>query len=177
MKKEKYIYGLFVLCFIIGLIIPIQSMAKVDPSGVYLDAKGNKTDMPRIAKIDWHFLQLKIKMIMEKPSSYPEIQLYYDKIGIWGEVFENSVSLHTRGKIVIFICDTREIFSSPTATKPKTLKYINDLKKFLDPELIGLTDDFDNDVVIYITSKYGIGEKHLLAYFYKGEFVILKDFP
>ena len=57
------------------------------------------------------------------------------------------------------------------------LEYFNGLWVLLEISLFGITNDFNNDVVLYLIPKEGLIEGGLLGYFYKGEFVVLKDLP
>jgi len=173
MKKEKIFYKIFVLCIILVLVITLQSMAKVDPHGIFLDEKGHPRNA-NISQLDWTFLNIKIEMIMEHPDFFPRIDINYDQKGVYGEMMEEYVSLQTRGKIVINICDTRKFYAS-IETNPELLNQLDILRFLLKMKLFGITNDFDNDVVIYVIPSEGLRDGGMLAYFYKGEFVILKD--
>jgi len=177
MKKEKYIYRVFVLCIIVCLLLPIQSMAKVDPMGIYLDERGN-TRYKNISGLDWSFLNIKIEIMMTYPDEYLGITISYDQFGYEGDSMKDYIELNTEGKIVINIRDTRKYFSS-SKTKDEVFKYLNGYRVFLASRFYGygITYDFDNDVVIYVIPKEGLQEGGLVGYFYKGEFVILKDLP
>lgn len=173
MKKKNIFLGMFILCIIIISIVPIQSRATIDPIGIYLDKEG-KPIVDEISGLEWHFLNIKVDMIMNTPN-FPGLDIVYDQIGIHGEGMEKYVSLQTRRKIVVTIRDTREFYAS-IATKSELLEYFNGLWVQLALNLLAITNDFDNDVVIYVIPKEGLIKGGLLAYFYKGEFVILKDF-
>ena len=77
--------------------------------------------------------------------------------------------------LYIYIRDTRGFYAS-IATKSELLEYLNGLWVNLEINLFGITNNFDNDVVIYIIPKEGLEKGSLLGYFYQGKFVILKDF-
>ena len=173
MKKKNIFWGIFILCIII-LIAPMQSSAKIDPFNIYFNDKGELYDT-RISALDLQFLEIRVDIIMSNPN-FPGIDFDYDKIGIWGESYEEYVSLQTRRKIVIHARDTREFYSSFT-TKSEFLGYFYGLTLSLEISLFGITNDFNNDVVLYLIPKEGLIEGGLLGYFYKGEFVVLKDLP
>lgn len=171
--KKNIFWGIFILCLTIIFITPIQSRATVDPIGIYLDEKGEPS-VGRISRLDWSFLNIRVDLIMANPE-LPGVNISYDKVGFHGEQMEKYVSLQTRGKIVIYIRDTREFYAS-IATKSELLEYLNGMWVSLEISLFGITNDFDNDVVIYIIPREGLQEGGLLGYFYQGKFVILKDF-
>lgn len=173
MKKKNIFWEIFILCIII-LIAPMQSSTKIDPANIFFDEKGDLYDS-RISALDLQFLEIRVDIIMANPN-FPGINFNYDKIGIWGESYEKYVSLQTRGKIVIHVRDTREFYSSLT-TKSEFLEYFYGLTLSLEFSLFGITNDFNNDVVIYLIPKEGLEKDGLLGYFYKGEYVILKDLP
>ncbi len=173
MKKKNIFWGIFILCLTIIFIAPIQSRATVDPIGIYLDEKGEPS-VGEISRLDWSFLNIRVNLIMANPE-LPGVSISYDKIGFHGEQMEKYVSLQTRGKIVIDIRDTRGFYAS-IATKSELLEYLNGMWLSLEINLFGITNDFDNDVVIYIIPREGLLKGGLLGYFYQGKFVILKDF-
>lgn len=173
MKKKNIFWGIFILCIII-LIAPMQSSAKIDPLNIFFNEKGELYDA-RISALDMQFLEIRVDIIMANPN-FPGINFSYDKIGTWGETYEKYFSLQTRGKIVIFARDTREFYSSFT-TKSEFLRYFYGLTLSLEISLFGITNDFNNDVVLYLIPKEGLEKGGLLGYFYKGEHVILKDLP
>ena len=173
MKKKNIFWGIFILCLTIIFITPIQSRATIDPMGIYLDEKGEPS-VGEISRLDWSFLNIMVSLIMQNPE-LPGVSISYDKIGIHGEQMERYVSLQTRRKIVIYIRDTRGFYAS-IATKSELLEYLNGLWASLTINLFGITNNFDNDVVIYIIPREGLEKGSLLGYFYQGKFVILKDF-
>lgn len=173
MKKKNIFWGIFILCLTIIFITPIQSRATIDPMGIYLDEKGEPS-VGEISRLDWSFLNIMVSLIMQNPE-LPGVSISYDKIGIHGEQMEKYVSLQTRRKIVIYIRDTRGFYAS-IATKSELLEYLNGLWASLTINLFGITNNFDNDVVIYIIPREGLEKGSLLGYFYQGKFVILKDF-
>ena len=171
--KKNIFWGIFILSLTIIFIAPIQSRATVDPMGIYLDEKGEPS-VGEISRLDWSFLNIMVGIIMQNPE-FPGVSISYDKIGIHGEQMEKYVSLQTRRKIVIYIRDTRGFYASIT-TKSELLEYLNGLWANLTINLFGITNNFDNDVVIYIIPREGLEKGSLLGYFYQGKFVILKDF-
>lgn len=173
MKKKNIFWGIFILCLTIIFITPIQSRATIDPMGIYLDEKGEPS-VGEISRLDWSFLNIMVSLIMQNPE-LPGVSISYDKIGIHGEQMEKYVSLQTSRKIVIYIRDTRGFYAS-IATKSELLEYLNGLWVNLAINLFGITNNFDNDVVIYIIPREGLEKGSLLGYFYQGKFVILKDF-
>ena len=173
MKKKNIFWGIFILCIII-LISPMQSSAKIDPLNIYFNEKGELYDT-RISALDLQFLEIRVDIIMSNPN-FLGINFSYDEIGIWGESYEEYVSLQTRGKIVICVFDTREFYSSST-TKSEFLGYFYGLTLSLEHYLFGITNDFNNDVVLYLIPKERLIKGGLLGYFYKGEHVVLKDLP
>jgi len=164
MKKKNIFWRIFILCIII-LIAPMQSSAKIDPMNIFFDEKGELYDT-RISALDMRFLEIRVDIIMSNPN-FPGINFSYDKIGIWGESYEEYVSLQTRGKIVICAIDTREFYSSFT-TKSEFLEYFYRLTLSLKSHLVCITNDFDNDVVLYLIPKERLKKGGLLGYFYKG---------
>jgi len=173
MKKKNIFLGIFILCIII-LITSMQSSAKIDPANIFFNEKGDLYNT-RISALDLQFLKIRVDIIMANPN-FPGINFDYDKIGIWGESYEEYVSLQTRRKIVITVRDTREFYSSFTS-KSDFLGYFYGLTLSLEHSLYGITNDFNNDVVLYLIPKEGLIEGGLLGYFYKGEHVVLKDLP
>ena len=173
MKKKNIFWGIFILCLTIIFIAPIQSRATVDPIGIYLDEKGEPS-VGEISRLDWTFLNLRVDLMMSTPE-FPGVSISYDKIGFHGEQMEKYVSLQTRRKIVVYIRDTRGFYAS-IATKSELLEYLNGFWAHLEISLFGITNNFDNDVVIYIIPREGLEKGSLLGYFYQGKFVILKDF-
>lgn len=173
MKKKNIFWVIFILCLTIIFIAPIQSRATVDPIGIYFDEKGEPF-VKEVSRLDWRFLNMKVDLIMHNPE-LPGVSISYDKIGFHGEQMEKYVSLQTRGKIVVYIRDTRGFYAS-IATKSELLEYLNGMWATLEINLFGITNNFDNDVVIYIIPREGLEKGSLLGYFYQGKFVILKDF-
>ena len=174
MKKKNIFFGIFLLCIVVVLIAPLQGRATIDPRGIYLDEEGNPRDR-KISALEWRFLQIQIDMIMNFPAFYPGIEMEYDQTGQHGESMKEYVNLGTQRKIVIHIRDAREILAS-ARTKSKLLEYLMGIRYLIDMGLTGITDNFDFDVIIYVIPREGLTEGGLLAYFYLGEFVILKDF-
>lgn len=174
MKKKNIFWGIFILCIII-LIAPMQSSAKIDPLNIYFNEKGELYDT-RISALNLRFLEIRVGMMMDDPDNYLYVTFSYDKIGIWGEQYEDFVRLYTRRKIVVIAIDTRERFSSYTL-KSEFLNYFDAFTNYLKASLITVTNDFNNDVVIYLIPKERLSKGGLLGYFYKGEHVVLKDLP
>ena len=153
MKKKNIFWVIFILCLTIIFITPIQSRATIDPMGIYLDEKGEPS-VGEISRLDWSFLNIMVSLIMQNPE-LPGVSISYDKIGIHGEQMEKYVSLQTSRKIVIYIRDTRGFYAS-IATKSELLEYLNGFRAHLEISLFGITNNFDNDVVIYIIPREGL---------------------
>jgi len=141
---------------------------------IWFNEKG-KLRNATVSALDFHFLEIRVEMIMSDPDNYLDVDFDYDDVGLMGEWFEEFVRLYTRGKIVITARDTRERFSSYTL-KSEFLNYFKSLTFYFEFKLIGVTNDFNNDVVVYLIPREGFREG-LLGYFYKGEHVIIKDLP
>lgn len=171
MKKKILLLGTLAVVAIIFLT-PMLGRAEIDQ--LWFTEKGELSDAT-VSALDFHFLEIRVQMIMGDPDNYLDVDFAYDEIGRRGEWFEEFVRLYTRGKIVITVRDSRARFSSYTL-KSEFLNYFKALTFYLNMHLIGVTNDFNNDVVVYLIPRVGTTEG-LLGYFYKGEHVIIKDLP
>lgn len=176
MKKIKYLIVFLFITSSLFFFIQMTSMAKIDPIGMYFDSEGNLRDA-RISELEIRFMQIRIDWVMKNIDTTPYVRFTYDEGGYLGDSLEEetNVSLNTKEKIVVVVRDNKEFFSSFT-TKSEFLKYFYGLTFHLFMDLYGITNDFDNDVVVYIIPKGGLKEENLLGYFYKGEHIINKKF-
>jgi len=130
-----------------------------------------------ISALEFRFLELRIQMMMDHPNDYPNLEFRYDEGGVEGKVmvrmFEGIKELDTRGKIVVHVWDTRD-HPSLTSSKEEILGKFGRVVSLLTGYLwITVTNDIDNDVVVYLWSKRRVAKGGgIIGYFYKGEYVI-----
>lgn len=172
MKKRIILLVILVVVAVIFLT-PMLGGAEIDQ--LWFTEEG-KLWNATVSALDFHFLEIRVQMIMGDPDNYLDVDFAYDEIGNMGEWFEEFVRLYTRGKIVIIARDTRARFSSYTL-KSEFLNYFGALTDYFKLHLLGVTNDFNNDVVVYLIPREGTKIGGLLGYFYKGEHVIIKDLP
>lgn len=165
---------LLVILLVVAVIFLTPMLGGAEINQLWFTEKG-KLRNATVSALDFRFLEIRVQMIMGDPDNYIDVDFAYDEIGNMGEWFEEFVRLYTRGKIVITVRDSRERFSSYTL-KLEFLNYFKALTFYLNMRLLGVTNDFNNDVVVYLIPREGIREG-LLGYFYKGEHVIVKDLP
>ena len=112
--------------------------------------------------IESQFVESIINYIMMYPDSFLRVSHYYDEIGRWAEYFPAGVK--TKDKIVVFILDSRDIFSGKTGT---TLLLELKLQGFRACYFLGaIVSDMDNDIVVKFMDNLG----EPLGYFYQGEY-------
>ena len=166
---------LLVILLIVAIIFLTPMLGGAEINQLWFTEKG-ELRAATVSALDFHFLKIKVEIIMGNPDDYLGVDFAYDEIGNMGEWFEEFVRLYTRGKIVIIVRDSRERFSS-YALKSEFLNYFDALTVFFKIKLLGVTNDFNNDIVVYLIPKEGTKEGGLLGYFYEGEHVIIKDLP
>ena len=165
---------LLVILLVVAIIFLAPMLGGAEIAQFWFTEEG-KLSNATVSALDFRFLEIRVQMIMGDPDNYLDVNFAYDEIGNMGEWFEEFVRLYTRGKIVITVKDSRERFSS-YILKSEFLNYFKNLTFYFKIDLLGVTNDFNNDVVVYLIPRGGFREG-LLGYFYKGEHVIIKDLP
>jgi len=167
-----------------GLLILIPILGRADIHFFWFTEEG-KPRNAMISALQYEFLKLRVSMMMDYPNEYPNLEFGYDESGVEGKVkpriFEDIKELDTRGKIVVDVWDTRD-HPSLASAKEEILGKFRKVVAFLTVYLITLTNDIDNDVVVYLWSrKRALKGGGIIGYFYKGEYVIgpffVKDLP
>ena len=125
-------------------------------------------DKEKVSLMDISLLEARIDYIMWNPNDFLDVVLYYDPSGILGrEIFSGSID--TKGKIVVRIEDTRDVFTG----EPELLiiSFAIELNSIYKLSSLGsVATDRDSDIVAIF---YREGKE--LGYFYEGEYYLWNE--
>lgn len=138
----------------------------VPVSGYGDSEKWKKLHEENVPKLDWIFLDARVRYIMENPTSFLAFYCCYDTDGFFGRAWSYwyRKNFDTTGKIVVEIHDNRDIFSGKSGTD-----LLDEFRRQLEkiaPYIGVVTSDMDKDIVAELFSK----EANPLCYFYEGEY-------
>lgn len=174
----------FVGFFAVGLLSLNLTLGRAEIYRWWFTDEGKPREAT-ISALEFYFLKARIRMMMDFPHEYPNVNFTYDESGVEGKVklqmFEGIKELDTEGKIVVNIYDTRD-HPSLTSAKEKILGEFRKVMATLSWYLFTFTNDTDNDVVAYLWARKRAGKGGgIIGYFYKGEYTIgpffVKDLP
>ncbi len=109
-------------------------------------------------------LESRVSYMMSNPTNFLNINFYYDQRGAIGEIYGLSENIDTKGKILVVIRDTRDVFfyKSRIALLDLFKRQLEVIYSFIQPK----ATDMDTDVVAKLVSKDEIP----VGYFYQGEY-------
>ena len=114
-------------------------------------------------------LEARVSYMMHNPTTFLNVNFLYDPIGRYRRVEKLPESVDTKGKIVIVISDTRDVFSYKSG-----IALLDQFKRELEVEytfLRSLATDMDTDIVAIFANKEIIP----LGYFYQGEYHLWRE--
>ena len=170
MRTRAFLVGIVAA----GLLTLMSMSGGAEIAFVWFTDEG-KLRRATISALEVYLLEVEVDIMMNLPDEYPAVDLEYDEAGTTGRSYElmySGVKLDTRGKIVIDVRDTRGWFSSITS-EAEFLEKFKRIVALVTYELhFMVTNDVDNDVVVFLIAKEGTKERGLLGYFYEGEYVV-----
>jgi len=122
-----------------------------------------------ISYMDFWLLDARVSYMMHNPTTFLNVNFLYDPIGRYRRVEKLPESVDTKGKIVIVISDTRDVFSYKSG-----IALLDQFKRELEVEytfLRSLATDMDTDIVAIFANKEIIP----LGYFYQGEYHLWRE--
>lgn len=168
-----------VLCFVSGvgygeIIIPPEPSRTVgellglkiryedEPLWPYIERiRGEMLEEISFLKLYNVLFAARIDYMMTNPNSFLNVNLSYDKHGVFKSSFPESVD--TENKIIVMIVDNRNIFSDKSE-----IALLDEFKRKLEvvySYVSYIATNLDTDIAAILWSREGIP----LAYFYQGE--------
>ena len=114
--------------------------------------------------MDFRLLNARVSYMMHNPTTFLNVNFLYDPVGRYRRIEKLPESIDTKGKILIVISDTRDVFSYKSG-----IALLDQFKRELEVEytFVGfLATDMDTDIVAIFANKEIIP----LGYFYQGEY-------
>lgn len=117
--------------------------------------------------IDLQFLEATIKYVMAEPDDFLRISYYYDQTGSFAERFPAGV--RTKGKIIIDIIDSRNVFShkSDEALLEQFAIELSPAYYFIQT----VATDMNDDIVVAFANNQG----KTIGYFSEGEYHLWEE--
>jgi len=117
--------------------------------------------------MDISLIKAEIDYMMSNPTSFLNVDFYYDPIGIHGDLFFQGIEgVDTENKICVVVKDSRDVFSDKSGRS-----LLDQFKRELEImyrciQDTATTTDMHADIVVSFYTKEGIP----LGYFYQGEY-------
>jgi len=119
--------------------------------------------------MDIILLKAQIGYIMENPTTFLDIDCFYDIAGIMANIIAPDLDLETEGKIFVSVTDTRGVFFGRSRKLLMDEFHYHWEAIYSHLKVIGLAPlDLHTDIAaIFINEK-----KEILGYFYQGEYYL-----
>ena len=114
--------------------------------------------------MDYQLLKARVDYIMRNPTTFLEVDFYFDRYGAFRKVLKLPEDINTELKIIADVSDNRNKFSykSGIALRNEFKKSLEVIYSFI--QLVAT--DMDTDIVAIFGNK----ERIPLGYFYEGEY-------
>ena len=116
--------------------------------------------------MDFRLLAARVHYMMKNPTRFLLVEFYYDPDGRYGRIEKLPERVDTKGKILVVISDTRDVFSYKSGTA-----LLDQFKRELEVKYTFvrlLATDMDADIVATFYSREGIP----LGYFDRGRYYL-----
>lgn len=118
--------------------------------------------------MDLTLLEARVDYMMTNPTNFLVVRFHYDPNGGIGRIEKFPARVDTKGKILVVVYDSRDIFSYESG------KALLDLFKRKLETIYSFVDMCATDMETDIVAKFYSGKEIPLGYFYQGEYYLWK---